>query len=459
MKIKYLIYFSVVFLFSCSGTKKMTKKAIVFEEQGMYKEASEYYLDALKRKNTNLDASLGLKRTGQIVMDELLSVFFKFHSAKEYNKSVSTYFKVKEWQNRIAIYKINIEIPSYYESYYNEDLSIYLAELYDEALYYLDKEQFDLGSEALDKIISLKSDYKDVLELKSYSKLEPLYQKANIALENHQFRKAYSLFNLTLSYKDSDDLKVYALKEAQYPIAMLPFENATMSKNAHKAFESHFLNLFINNKGLFIKIIDRIHIETILAEQELGISGMVDSQTAAQAGELFGAKAILVGRLVSFDTQNKPLNSIRKKGWESYQQKEYNAQTKEYDVVTKYKKVYYDLYYGRNEVSITIEYKLISTETGEILSTNLISETRNDEVNYISFNGSHKSLFSGSWKSKSKSNDADVIDKVYQDRRRIQNLLKSNRELISIEKLKNTAFKIVCDQAVNEIISYNPEED
>jgi len=459
MKRIYLVCFVSLFLLSCTGTKKMTKKAVAFEQQGMYNEASAYYLSALERKSSNMDAAMGLKRTGQLVMDDYLADFFKSHTAKDSKASVYSYLKAQEWQNKAGLYKVSLEIPDYYNNYFNEDLSVYLAQLYDEALSYLDKEEFDLGAEKLDEILDLKSDYKDVAELKSYARLEPLYRKGNKALEMKKFRKAYGLFGRTVSYKDSEALRAHALKEAQYPIAMLPFENATNSVNAHKAFESQFLNLFIKNKNPFIKIIDRIHIETILAEQELGISGLVDAQTAAQAGDLFGAKALLVGRLVSLDIKKANIKPSRKKGWESYQQKEYNSNTKEYDLVTKYKKVHYKEYFGTNSVSMTVEYKLISTETGEILATNLISETRKDEVWYITYDANGKNLLSGTWNNKLLPSDTDVINNSYQDRKQIQNLLKANRKLISTEELKNTALKIVSSQAVNEINAYNPEED
>ena len=96
MKRTYLLYLLAVILFSCSGTKKMTKKAVVFEEQGMYSEASAYYLLALERKSTNIDAAMGLKRTGQLVMDDYLADFFKSHKAKDSKSSVYSYLKALE---------------------------------------------------------------------------------------------------------------------------------------------------------------------------------------------------------------------------------------------------------------------------------------------------------------------------------------------------------------------------
>lgn len=459
MKAKHLLYIFTLLLVSCSGTKKMTKKAMAFEEQGMYNEASQYYLYALERKNTNVDAAIGLKRTGQLVMDDYLADFFKSHSSKLYKESVYAYIKATDWKEKAQRYKVVLDIPNYYQGYYDEDLGYYLSVLYDQALSHLDKEEFDLGAAELDEILRLDPTYKDVAELKTYARLEPLYRKGNTALEQKKFRKAYYLFDRTISYKDSEELKEYALKEAQYPIAMLPFENATTTQNAQKAFESQFLNLFIKKKNPFIKIIDRAHIQTILNEQELGISGLVDAQTAAQAGDLFGAKALLVGRLVSLDQRKALIKPNKVKGWESYKQKEYNNSTKEYEVVTKYKKVHYYEYFGENSVNLTVEYKLISTETGEILATNLISEKRQDEVWYIKYEGNAKNLLSGTWKNELRSHETDKVNTSFQERRQIQNLLKANRNLVSTEELKTIAMKNVSSKAVIEINAYNPEED
>ena len=176
-------------------------------------------------------------------------------------------------------------------------------------------------------------------------------------------------------------------------------------------------------------------------------------------GDLFGAKALLVGRLVSIDVKKVLPKPIKKKGWESYTQKKYNAATKENDLITKYKKVYYYEYQGNNSVNLAVEYKLISTETGEILATNLISDKRTDFVRYIKFDGNTKNLYSGSWSYKLISSDSDNINNSYSDRKQIQNLLKANRTIRSSEDLKSTALKNVSSKAVNEINAYNPEEN
>lgn len=457
-KILLLLSVSIVLL-ACTGSKKMYKKGVAFEQQGMYAEAASYYLNALQRKNNNIDAAIAFKRTGQLVMDDYLADFFKLHNISQHKEAVYSYLKAIEYQTTASRYSIQLDIPAYYFDYYNQDLEVFLDNLYQKAISHLDKEKFDAGTSILEEIISLKPNYKDASELKTFARLEPIYRKANKVLDQKKYRKAYYLFQKTDSYKETDKLMAHALKEGQYPIAMLAFENATNVKNLHKAFESQFLYLLVKNKNPFIKIIDRVHIETIIAEQELGLSGMVDAQTAAQAGDLFGAKALLIGRLVSIDIQKTKLKPTRKKGWESHTKKYYNPSTKKHDVVTKYRKVFYDVYNGENSVVLSIEYKLISTETGEILATNLVSSTKVHSVTYATFDGNNNKLIPGDWVSQDKDSAEDVRYDSNKDKRRLSNLLKSSKDLQSVEALKTSALKEVSSKAVDAINSYNPEEN
>jgi curli biogenesis system outer membrane secretion channel CsgG len=458
MKRYYLFLILSVFLFSCTGLLKMTKKAVTYEQAGMYKEASECYMNALNIKSTHMEASMGLKRSGQLVLDVYLAEFFKVHSSKDYKTSVYSYLKSVNWSNRVYRYNLSLNTPGYYLTYYNDDLEIYLSQLYEEALSDLDKELFYSAKSSLSEIIRLKPSYKDAKELKSFAHLEPIYRKGTDALDARKYRKAYYLFTQTSSYKDSQELIAYSLKEAQFPIALMPFENGSSTLNAHKAFQSQFNQTFIKNKNPFIVVTDRTHIQTILAEQELGISGMVDGQTAAQAGDLFGVKALLTGTVVAIDVQQNKVSSTRRKGWEKYSGTEkVEIKGKMYDIpVAKFKKVYYNSYYGKNIVTLSVEYKLISTETGEVLANNMITKKYDHEVSFCGYEGKNSKLYQGNWESKS---TESTIDTRVSNRSKIKKLLNANRNLRSISDLKLIGFKAVCLQAVEEINSYNPEEN
>jgi hypothetical protein len=82
MKAYKLFKFTLVFAFltllpACSGSKKMTKKAIQLEEANMTEEAARFYLIALEKNNTNVDAQIGLNKTGQYVLNQKTQRFLQ----------------------------------------------------------------------------------------------------------------------------------------------------------------------------------------------------------------------------------------------------------------------------------------------------------------------------------------------------------------------------------------------
>jgi len=53
------------------------------------------------------------------------------------------------------------------------------------------------------------------------------------------------------------------------------------------------------------RVIERSRVETILAEQNLGQSGRIDSSTAAKIGKVLGVEAVVFGSVNQFDLQKK----------------------------------------------------------------------------------------------------------------------------------------------------------
>ena len=59
----------------CNGSKAFVKRAAKMEEAGMTAQAANLYYTAVIKKPTNVDAMVGLKRTGQIVLAQHISSF------------------------------------------------------------------------------------------------------------------------------------------------------------------------------------------------------------------------------------------------------------------------------------------------------------------------------------------------------------------------------------------------
>ena len=122
----------------------------------------------------------------------------------------------------------------------------------------------------------------------------------------------------------------------------------------------------------FIKLIDRTHTQTLINEQIMGLSGQTTDKTAVNAGELIGVKAILTGKLVSFSKIKKPVKKEVKKAWIERKVKKYNPDTEKNYFESEYDKITYNEFHGSNEVNISFQYQLISTESGEILLTDIV---------------------------------------------------------------------------------------
>ena len=76
----FLIFFSVIIFISCNGSKAYTKKANKLADAGIYKEAVEYYIQALDKNRSNVDAQIGLRKSGQEVMSNYQSKKYKSQS-------------------------------------------------------------------------------------------------------------------------------------------------------------------------------------------------------------------------------------------------------------------------------------------------------------------------------------------------------------------------------------------
>ena len=93
--------------------------------------------------------------------------------------------------------------------------------------------------------------------------------------------------------------------EAQVRVAVMNFENNSTwtwrgDNLGRAAADEQVTQLF--RSGSF-SVIERSQLEAVLAEQDLGASGAVDSSTAARIGELLGVQLILTGSITQFSVE------------------------------------------------------------------------------------------------------------------------------------------------------------
>jgi len=441
---------------ACSGSKSMYKKGVQLDEAGMKEEATGYYIDALQRKATNIDAQIALKKTGQMVLDDYLSEFYQQANTGQTKASVYTYIKAEEFVERVRSVGVQMEIGYPQQEEYKKVLKGYLKDLYTKAQNDFDQEAYASAESKLKEIATLYPDYENVDELRSLAFVIPSYKKGLRLYDEEKYRKAYAEFESIEErggYRDSKDLMDICIEKGQYTIGLMRFDNKSNNRGLEDGISSAIVRDIMNLNDPFLKVIDRRNTEALLKEQELAMTGTVNQQTAAKAGELLGAKSVLSGSVVSAVVTNGKLRKSSRPGWLSkkvkYKDSEGKTKTK-----TEYSKVYYYEFAQTNEVNIVFQYQIISSETGQILVTDIIEETQSDKINFATFpSGDSRNLYSGQWTAQNKKNPADKVYSTYSAKRNLDRMLSSSQSIQPTTKLLEQAYETIGIRVANKVKS------
>lgn len=386
-----------VLLGACSGSKAYTKKADKLDVAGLYAEAADMYLQAAQRNKKNVEAKIGLKKTGQQLLNDKLSTFFKqVAMGGVRGDAVASYLDAKAYVDRVAYTGVVLEIPDHYKADFEKVKGEHLVDLYNEGQALFEKEEFAGAEKVFARIAKLEPNYKDASSLQSVAYLEPLYRAGKGELESGNYRKAYASFTQVMdkngAYKDTNALRQEALTKGQFNVAVLPFTANKQQSGLASKVQAHAMTALIDAKDPFLKVVDRENLERILEEQRLSLSGVVDEQTAVRVGNLMGAQAVLMGDVVSYQELPGQVRKSTKDGFESYRVQQVNKETNEKYFVTRYKPVRYTEFYQENSVVLSLNYRLVSLETGEVLLSKVVEKQAKDHAYYASYDGNRDAL-------------------------------------------------------------------
>ncbi len=420
-----LLIFSM--LFSCSGSKRVFKKAAELEKGGLHEEAAEMYLEALNRNNENIDAKIGLKRSGQILLDNLLGNVFKGNNTQNHKMAVNAFLDAQRFSEKAKAHNVKLSIPAHYEQYFEDSKEKYLTYVYNKGQDELTAENFDAANQSFDEILRVEPSYKDVKTLKTATVNEPDYRKAQNYFQNKEYKLAYNTFDKVYqneaNYKEVGRLREKARKEAALTISILPIQiNRTFTDyddEISEKVQAGIRQKLLSAENPFLEVVDRENMERILEEQKLGLSGVIKEGTAVRLGELLGVKAILVSKIVDIKVEKGQINKENKIGFHRYFEKAREQVSGLLINVPRYREANYNQFSGTKTVTFYMQYDLISTETGKILVSNLITETRKDEINYITYNGDKASLFPsrGGLQAIIKEDDKEEFEALFDARR------------------------------------------
>jgi len=380
---------------SCKGAKSYVKRGAKMEAAGMIDSAADFYFTALSKKPANLDALSGLNRTGQIILSRHLALFDEAILRSEKESAISHFKKADYFYNRVLAFSITLNFPDSKRTQYEAVKNAHVEEIYIIATSHLEKLDYSQALDLFEEITSLVPGFRDAASLADYSFCKPAYDNAITALDNKLFRSAYEGFSDVVNrdplFSDAAERKEEALAAGRYTVALMTFKNGSNRSNVNTKLSSYVEQNLMASTDPFLVIVDRESLEMILQEQQLDLSGLT-SGAELEIGSLLGAKAILKGTVTTCSVSTTPHRHDNKRGYEQYREEKVNSEGKKY-YETKYRSVGYTEYYQSTEASMSFNLKLVSMETGAVLSSETINTNSSDNIRYLKYAGNIGKLY------------------------------------------------------------------
>jgi hypothetical protein len=191
-------------------------------------------------------------------------------------------------------------------------------------------------------------------------------------------------------------------------------------------------------------VVDRDNLEKLLKEQELGMTGIVDINTANKAGKIIGAKYFLLLNVTQVNfNELKPTNN-EELAYESFSERVVTP-SGEMQSVIKFKKVFYTETRKFRKVEASILYQLISVETGQIITSDNVIAEKSDRHSYSRFKGNIDNLYP----SLPAGNYLPTVDPTWRE-----SFYELNRELTLNNVLANEVYEDISLKIINDLNLY-----
>ncbi|HSA05421.1 MAG TPA: hypothetical protein P5145_07515, partial [Tenuifilaceae bacterium] len=106
----FLIVSTLFFGFEGCASKKYAKRGDKYEQAGMWESAAEAYMRSLASKRDNIDALVGLKRTGQKTIDEKTLKMMKAYETDGLKETVYGYLDIVNFKNRASAVGVELSV-------------------------------------------------------------------------------------------------------------------------------------------------------------------------------------------------------------------------------------------------------------------------------------------------------------------------------------------------------------
>ncbi|SMO64996.1 hypothetical protein SAMN06265379_10477 [Saccharicrinis carchari] len=457
-----LLAMSLIFMLAGCASKRYVKKAGLLENSGLYADAADNYFASLQKNINNIDAKLGLQRTGQLVLDDKMEIFKTQYQNGNPKEAVYAFRAADAYYNKLQGVGVKLIFPDEQHAYYKEVEDAFLSGLYREASKALDLEQFTSAEKLFAEILSIDSNYKDAKSKWTTAHYEPMYRNGKELMQNKMYRSAYLVFKDIVAkvkvYHNSLALMNESLKQAKLTIYV---SSVNTNFSSYKTLAGQLTNKVVKginsiNSPLYEVIgtgnaISPAKTLTKKAFQFDRTKGVVSSQPMPDA------KAVFSAQVQKYNVSKGQVVKTEKKGYLKRVEKYVDEKTKLSKEREVYDKVTYYEYQAVNKVALSVSYSVKRTDRDEVPVSDIFNREEKDKMHYAEFKGDYKKLIPGIWKYLSKDSDED---RVYDSASAISSLHKmfENKKTIrSNPELENALTEACVKQITEQIKNYKPE--
>lgn len=458
MRINYFIValLSIVLLLAGGcASKRLTKKAKLLDEAGLFSDASTLYLNALQRNRNNVDAKLGLSRSGQLVLNQKLEAFKRQYDSNNTREAVYAYKECVNYHQSVKNVGVELYMPAEYNQYYVEVEDRFLNEKYKEGMSFLDVDDFTNATLVFSELVSINGNYKDAKTQLKIAVNEPKYRSAVEQLKNRLPRTAYYGFDAidkaTGGYKDCKDLRAQALEQATITIYVAPF--ATNWTNS--LFQN---NLKVETEGAISEIPLPFYRVISTTAPKVGSSRVFTTRDENDVKDLsIKATAQLSGSIISYEAKRLNNQNSTKRCYLEQKIEVYDSVARAKVTKSIYKKVEYSQVVKKNIAKGSVKFVLTESETGRIMVSDLIQDESISEVTLNYFKGDAAVLIPGYWEKRESDSNNDYRTTNVNEIKAFRESFGRSDEPKSPEVLSLDLAAKLSSQIATKIKNYNPE--
>jgi tetratricopeptide (TPR) repeat protein len=450
----------VILLLTGCASKRHLKNAVKYDEAGLYEDAAQLYMRSLSANRDNIEAKLGLRRTGQMVLDQRVTDFATFHRNNQHGDAVYAYINAEKYRNQANSLGVRLDFAGNHQADFLTSRNIYLDGLYKDGQRALDAESFKTAEERFSEILNIDDTYKDARENWVIARYEPVYRDGLDFMYTGLYRKAYFAFHTILSehgtYKDAMQLREEALAGATITVAVLPFY--TTNNNQRSAAAELRANTISELSALptpFYRIVNDPILNNLPQISVINDPGIVLALLKS-AGVRLSADNILMARVVNYNEYTtNPKRTERPAYIKLTREITNSAGAKE--KITEYVKTSYTEIERKSGATLRVEFSMVNLKTGMVVLTDYLNFEDHQEVLYGEYKNNYRNLIPGEWKSANRDDDSD---KIFDNSRSISDLhqlFTAPKDLVSGKQMMTTLLGAAGHQISLRLNAYDPE--